>query len=137
MLTTTRVSAILTRDGKLMLVKCRGIEDYVLPGGMVECGESDLEALKRELREELSITLSEAEFVGEYRGLSYPSNTGQRHKVVARAYLVGYEGDPEPDQDEVVEMAWLTRPELETGRHPLSPILGTGILPDLKLQRRF
>ena len=47
MKTVVRISGILiTRDG-LLLVKCDGIDDYLLPGGKLEPGESDLDALRR------------------------------------------------------------------------------------------
>ncbi len=53
-----RVSAILRREGRVLL--CRqekdGDEYWLLPGGGVNLGESLVEALKRELEEELGIT---------------------------------------------------------------------------------
>ena len=52
-----RVSAILTWQGRLLL--CRqekpGKEYWLLPGGGVDGGETLVEALRRELREELAI----------------------------------------------------------------------------------
>jgi ADP-ribose pyrophosphatase YjhB (NUDIX family) len=52
-----RVSAILLWQGRLLL--CRqekpGKEYWLLPGGGVDVGESLIEALRRELREELAI----------------------------------------------------------------------------------
>lgn len=52
-----RVSAILRWRGRVLL--CRqekpGKEYWLLPGGGVEAGESLIEALRRELREELAI----------------------------------------------------------------------------------
>ena len=66
MRTIDRISGILITHDGLLLVKCDGIEDYLLPGGKLETGESDLDALRRELMEELNITPTNPEFFGEY-----------------------------------------------------------------------
>ena len=72
MKTIVRISGILITQDGLLLVKCDGIPDYLLPGGKVEDGESDLDSLRRELMEELNITPTDPEFFGEYERLAYP-----------------------------------------------------------------
>ncbi len=52
-----RTRAILiTETGKLLLVKVKGMAHFSLPGGKVDTKESTLEALKRELKEEIGLT---------------------------------------------------------------------------------
>lgn len=53
-----RSAAILLHEGKILLQ--RGVEDteYALPGGHVAWGETSAEALIREYKEELGVTIS-------------------------------------------------------------------------------
>ncbi len=78
--------------------------------------------------EELNITPTDPEFFGEYERLAYPSKTGEV-RVRVRAYVAGFEGEPVPDQDEVLEIAWASMEDLESGKYPLNPILRKYIVP--------
>ncbi len=92
MKTVVRISGILiTRDG-LLLVKCDSVHDFLLPGGKLESGESDLDALRRELKEELSIAPTDPEFFGEYERIVCLPETEERHTVRVRAYVAGIDG---------------------------------------------
>jgi 8-oxo-dGTP pyrophosphatase MutT (NUDIX family) len=54
----TRLQAAIVRDGRLLLVQCTPPGEppfWVLPGGGREAGESDAEAVAREVREELGV----------------------------------------------------------------------------------
>ncbi|MGV7930374.1 MAG: NUDIX domain-containing protein [Spirochaetota bacterium] len=55
--TRVRVAGVLVEDGRLLLIAHKKKKDvyWLLPGGGVDYGESLAGALKRELREELSI----------------------------------------------------------------------------------
>lgn len=56
----TRLQAAIVRDGCLLLVLCTVPGEppfWVLPGGGREAGESDAEAVAREVREELGVTV--------------------------------------------------------------------------------
>ncbi len=50
-----RVCAVMIDEGRLLVMRDSDISHYYLPGGRVKMGERAEDALKRELREELSI----------------------------------------------------------------------------------
>ena len=52
-----KLAWITIRDGKFLVVRSKGKELFYLPGGKREAGESDEQALIREIKEELSVDL--------------------------------------------------------------------------------
>lgn len=62
-----RDAAIIIREGKLLLIRRvkPGEEYYVFPGGGVEAGETPEEALRREMKEEVSLDIKNPELVFE------------------------------------------------------------------------
>ena len=103
-----RVSAILRWQGRVLL--CRqekpGKEYWLLPGGGVDAGESLIEALRRELREELGVEadVGEEVIVIEH---TYPERTVRLH--FHRCLLKG-----EPRALLGQELRWASAAELRT-----------------------
>ncbi len=54
-----RVAAILVRDGRVLLAHTDGQDHWYLPGGRVKLGEPAAVALRRELDEELGLTVAQ------------------------------------------------------------------------------
>jgi 8-oxo-dGTP pyrophosphatase MutT (NUDIX family) len=54
-----RVGAILVRDGRVLLTRTDGQDHWFLPGGRVKLGEPAVVALRRELGEELGLTVAD------------------------------------------------------------------------------
>ena len=89
------VAALMFRDRRLLVCQRRAGGSFPLkwefPGGKVEKGESDIEALRRELREELAVDARQAELYCQYEH-SYPSGP----TVSLRFYDVsGFDGEPQ------------------------------------------
>jgi 8-oxo-dGTP diphosphatase len=105
------VAGLIYRDGRLLVCQRRGDGAFPLkwefPGGKVEKGETDIGALKRELREELTIEVRAAALIYQQSHL-YPSGPA----VSLRFYAVDdFEGVA---QNLIFEtIAWVTLPELE------------------------
>jgi mutator protein MutT len=80
------VAAVIHRPGEVALFRrgpaMSGAGHWEFPGGKVEVGESEPQALRREIREELAVNINVGEFVGETIH-QYPSK-----KIHLRFYWV-------------------------------------------------
>ncbi len=97
------VAAVIFDDASVWLARrdqepARGL--WSLPGGMVELGERHLEALARELQEELSITIAVGGLVGVFDKIFRDThNRVQYHYVVVDYWGWITEGRPTPASD--------------------------------------
>jgi 8-oxo-dGTP pyrophosphatase MutT (NUDIX family) len=98
---------VKTRDGRVLMVRSRGREVFYLPGGKREPGESDVAALRREVREELGVELDPESFtlVAEIVAPAHDGLPGQRVRM--RSYRACGRGRARP-RGEVDELAWLS-----------------------------
>ena len=55
-----KIAWIRLADGKILSTRSRGKDVYYLPGGKREPGETDVQTLVREIREELDVTIAPA-----------------------------------------------------------------------------
>ena len=105
------VAAAIQRDDRLLVAQrahpqaLAGL--WELPGGKVESGESEHEALSRECREELGVGLVIAERIG----VDLPINA----EWVLRAYVARItEGEPQPLEH--LDLRWAAATELASLR---------------------
>lgn len=65
---TIRIAAAVIRDGNgnLLLVRKRGTQAFMQAGGKIEPDEQPVNALARELREELGITMAQSTYLGKF-----------------------------------------------------------------------
>lgn len=106
------VAAALMRDGRVLAAR-RGPGQrqaglWELPGGKVEAGESDAEALQRELAEELDLRIQVGEVLAENIH-QYPDLT---IRLVALKATLG--GDQQPCATEHDALCWLGPDALHT-----------------------
>lgn len=60
-------AALLDEQGWLLLIRRRDVELWEMPGGRVESGESPVEAIRREVAEEIGLDVDVRRLVGIYR----------------------------------------------------------------------
>lgn len=99
-------------DRKLLLAKSYGKELFYIPGGKRDPGESDQEALTREIEEELQVTLipETLTFAGSYVSQADGKDTGVTVKLTC--YLGDAVGVIEPDS-EIEAVKYLSYADLD------------------------
>ena len=83
-----RVAGLFVENGKVLLVKHQkyGKEYYLLPGGGQDSGETAMDALKREWKEELDLSISVGEIL--FSGESVPEKELNRRHVLQMVFKV-------------------------------------------------
>lgn len=115
--------------GRVLTVRKRGTQRFMLPGGKREPGEDDLTALTRELAEELGVLMVEAALLGCFEA---PAANEARATVRSHAYVVQVEGEISA-QAEIEDLLWIDPGALPDV--PIAPLLTTQILPALTAAR--
>jgi len=97
------VAAAIRRAGLVLVARRREPPGWEFPGGKIEPGETDEEALRRECREELGVDVIVGELLGE---------TPIRFGVDLRLYAATIvRGEPEPLADHE-ELLWARETDL-------------------------
>jgi len=100
---------ILNPEGELLMVRKKGSKYFQLPGGKIAVGESDSEALVRELREELQFDTEPAtlQFIGRH----VTQAVNERDTLVeGYIYLIKLAVKLDfPPQAELEEVEWINK----------------------------
>lgn len=117
-------AVILREDGRMLLVRKRGTQAYMLAGGKLGDGETALAALYREIVEELGCGIASAPApLGRY---SAPAANEAGHVVEAELFAVALDGVIAPAA-EIEEAVWHDPADLDS--RPLAPLARTYALP--------
>jgi 8-oxo-dGTP diphosphatase len=110
------VAAVIARDDRYLITQRRpsavlaGLWEF--PGGKVEEGETDLQALKREVRERVGVEVEGGACIGrrthDYDGYS----------VDLALYQAKIQGEAEPTAVRVADCRWVKSSEFEKYRFP-------------------
>ncbi|MGF1768869.1 NUDIX domain-containing protein [Enterovibrio makurazakiensis] len=101
-----KLAWLTIKDGKLLAVRSKGKTLFYLPGGKREAGETDEQALMREIKEELSVDLvaESLKYVETFTGPADGKAEGV--SVQLTCYFADYTGELEADA-EIEELAYL------------------------------
>lgn len=121
-----KVGLLAVRDGRILLCRKNHTTSLlILPGGCRETGETSMECLLRELREEVGeVQVSGLRYLGTYTERAAGSGT---KTVQIELYAGELHGEPAP-QSEIKELVWFGEHD---DRALLSPSISNKILPDL------
>mgnify|MGYP003602273763 CR=1 FL=1 len=112
-------------DGRTLLVRKRGTQAFMQPGGKIEAYEQPLTALARELEEELALKIdpASATYVGHF---SAPAVNEPGFEVQAQLFLLHIKHSVAPAA-EIEEVQWID--PLTDGGLLLAPLTRDLILP--------
>lgn len=119
----TKIGAIILNNGKIMSVRKKGSDIYIMPGGGPESTETHEETLKRELKEELNVESTNFRLFDSFiePAIFEPGN------IIAHVYYADIEGDPEPSS-EIEEIKWL---DSNCENLKMGSVLGECVMPRL------
>ncbi|MDI6529390.1 NUDIX domain-containing protein [Pseudomonas otitidis] len=134
-MTTLDIAAacLIDADNRLLLVRKRNTQAFMLPGGKREPGESAHEALRRELQEELELSLP-ADALSPLGSFRAAAANEPDTWVEAQVFVARLE-QPVAPAAELEELAWLApgQPLPDS----LAPLLREQVLPALAAHPAF
>ena len=116
-------------NGRVLLVRKSRTSSFMQPGGKLNAGETAIDALRRELKEELGCVLVNSEFLGFFAA---PAANEPMHSVEAALFQVVISGQLEP-QAEIEEIAWVD--PASNNSLLLAPLTRDHVFPLLLLRR--
>jgi ADP-ribose pyrophosphatase YjhB (NUDIX family) len=117
-----RAGALIIKDKRILLLSNDELDVYWTPGGRLDEGEDFVQALYRELNEEINIV---PKSIKEFR------DTSHGYTPTAKYFLVEIDDEPKLNTKEVTKMGWFSKEEISSGKVKASPNFTDYIFPEL------
>jgi 8-oxo-dGTP diphosphatase len=114
--------AIIIRDKRILMVTGHGADYYWTPGGGIDEGESIIDALHREIKEELGVSVVSAKHYMSYE-VEYADQKATNFIVDINESIIL--------SNEITNMRWLSAQDYHDGTVKLSVGFETMLLPRL------
>ena len=123
-----KLGYILVKDRKVLAARSKGSSAWLTPGGKRDAGETDIQALTREVKEELSIDLipDTIKYLESFTAQAFGKPEGIMVRI--KCYSGDFTGKIRPSS-EIEETGWLTSKDGDK-----TSVTGRTILEYLKLK---
>lgn len=104
------VNFVYVKDNKVLMLKEKDIDYLKLPGGKIQEGESEKDALERELSEELGVAVKTLKHFGNFTNVGIDTNLAIRNdwQITLSIYLGEIVGDVYAKEDDIEEIRWIS-----------------------------
>lgn len=108
-----KIALLYIKDDKILSTRSKGKDIYYFPGGKRENGETDIETLVREIKEELSVDIVESSinYYGTFEAQAHGKSEGILVKMTC--YMAEFNSELKADS-EIAELVWLTYADKES-----------------------
>jgi nucleoside triphosphatase len=99
---------ILNKEGKMLLVKSsKWFDKFVIPGGHIELGERMVDAVKREIKEEIGLDIEVIEMLEIQEAVFNPEFAKRKHFIFIDFLAKCKNDNVIVDNDEITDFKWV------------------------------
>ena len=105
MITIQKIGLAVIHNNKLLVVRKKNTDKFILPGGKRIAGENDTDTLKREIKEELQCDIDTGilKFIGEFEDIA----ANEYNTIInIRLYVGALPSDSIKVDNEIIEYIW-------------------------------